>query len=41
LVSEALKKQLTLNKPEERESDTMWNNLSAAAKHHRIDEDEP
>jgi hypothetical protein len=38
-VSEALKKQLTLDKQEERESDPAWNNLSAAAKRRRIDED--
>jgi len=38
-VSEALKKQLTLDKQEERESDPAWNNLSAAAKHRRVDED--
>jgi len=38
-VSEALKTQLTLNKPEERESDSAWDNRSAGAKHSRIDED--
>jgi hypothetical protein len=38
-VTEALKKQLTLDKQEERESDPAWNNLSAAAKRCRIDED--
>ena len=38
-VSEALKKQLTLDKQEERESDPAWNNLSAAAKRRRVDED--
>jgi len=38
-VSESLKKQLTINKQEERESDTAWNNLSAAAKCCRVDED--
>jgi hypothetical protein len=39
-VSEALKKQLTLNKLEDWESDPGLNNPSAAAKHHRVDEDE-
>jgi len=38
-VSEALKKQLTLDNQEEQGSDHAWNNLSAAAKHRRIDED--
>jgi len=38
-VSEALKKQLTLDKQEEQESDPTWNNHSAAAKHLRVDED--
>jgi len=38
-VSEALKKQLTLDKQEERESDPAWNNLSAAAKRGHVDED--
>ena len=38
-VSEALKKQLTLDKQEERESDPAWNDLSAAAKCRRVDED--
>jgi thiaminase len=38
-VSEALKKQLTLDKQEERESDPAWNNVSAAAKSRRIYED--
>jgi hypothetical protein len=28
-----------LDKQEEWESDPAWNNLSAAAKHHRVDED--
>jgi len=37
-VSEALKKQLTLDKQEEWESDPTWNNLSAAAKCCRVDE---
>jgi len=39
-VSKALKKQFNLDKQEERESDPAWNNLSAAAKCSRIDEDE-
>jgi hypothetical protein len=38
-VWEAWKKRLTLDKQEERESDSAWNNLSVAAKHRRIDED--
>jgi len=38
-ISEAFKKQLTLDKQDERESDSAWNNLSAAAKHRCIDED--
>jgi len=38
-VSEALKKQLTLDKLAEQESDTAWNNHSAAVKRHGIDED--
>jgi len=38
-VLEALKQQLTLDKQEERESDPAWNNLSAAAKSCRVDED--
>ena len=37
-VSEALKKQLTLGKQEDRESDPASNNLSAATKRHRVDE---
>jgi len=36
---EALKRQLTLDNQEEKESDPAWNNLSAAAKHHCVDED--
>jgi len=39
-VLEALKKQLTLEKQEERESDPAWNILSADAKRRCIDEDE-
>ena len=38
-VLEALEKQLTLDIQEEQESDPAWNNLSAAAKRHRIDEE--
>jgi len=38
-VSEALKKQLTLDKQEERKSDPAWNNLSAASKRCHIDAD--
>jgi len=38
-VSEALKKQLTLDRQEERESDPAWNNFSVAAKCHRVDEE--
>ena len=38
-VSEALKKQLTLARHEERESDPAWNNLSAAARHRHVDVD--
>jgi len=38
-VSEALTKQLTLDKQQERESEPAWNILSAAAKRHHIDED--
>jgi len=38
-VSEALKKQLTLDKQEEWESDPAWNKLSPAAKRHCVDED--
>jgi hypothetical protein len=34
-----LKKQLALNKQEERESHPAWNNLAVAAKRDRIDED--
>jgi len=34
-----LKKQLTLDKQEEWETDRVWQNLSAAAKCHRVDED--
>jgi hypothetical protein len=37
--SEALKKQLTSDKEEERESDPGWDNLSAAAKLRRFDDD--
>jgi len=36
-VSEAVKKQLTLHKQVERESDHSWKNLSTAAKSHRGD----
>jgi len=39
MVSEALKKQLTLDKQEERETDPASTNLSAAAKRPRVDED--
>jgi len=39
-VSETLKLQLTLDKQEERECDPAGNNLSPAAKHCRVDEDE-
>jgi len=39
MVSEAFKKQLTLDKQEEWVSDPTWNNISVAAKSHRIDED--
>jgi len=35
-VSEALKKQLTLDKQQKQESNPAWDNLSASAKHHRI-----
>jgi len=38
-VSEAFKKQLTLNKLEEWKSDPTWNKLCAAAKRHHVDED--
>jgi len=38
-VSEAFKKQLTLNKQEEQESDPTWNNLSVAAKSRCMDEE--
>jgi hypothetical protein len=38
-VSEALKKQRTANTQEEPESGLTWNNLSTAAKGHRVDED--
>jgi len=38
-VPEALKKQLTLDKHEERESNPAWNNLSVAAKRRHVDED--
>jgi hypothetical protein len=38
-VLEALTNQHTLDKLEERESNPAWNNLSAAAKRCRIDED--
>jgi len=38
-VPEALKRQLTMDKQEEWESDAAWNNLFAAAKHSRVDED--
>jgi hypothetical protein len=38
-VLETLKKQLTLDKQDEWESDTAWNNLFAAAKRHHVDED--
>jgi len=38
-ISEDLKKQLTLDKQEKRESDPTWNNLSAAAKCRHVDED--
>jgi hypothetical protein len=38
-VSEVLKKQLTMDKQEERESDPAWNILSAGAKRGRVDED--
>jgi len=37
-VLEALKKQLTLDRQKERESDPAWNNLSAAPKRRRVDE---
>jgi len=37
-VSEALKKQLTLDKQEERGSDPTWNDLSVAAKRSHVDE---
>ena len=40
MVSEALKKQLPLDKKEEWESNPAWNNLSAAAKRRCVDEDE-
>jgi hypothetical protein len=36
---QALKKQLTLDKQEEQESNPAWNKLSAAAKRHRVDKD--
>jgi len=38
-VSEALRKQLTSDRQEERESDLAWNDLSAAAMHCRMDAD--
>jgi len=38
-VLEALKKQLTLDKLKERESDPAWNNHSVAAKRRHVDED--
>jgi hypothetical protein len=38
-VSEALKKQLTIDKQKERESDPAWNILSAGAKRGHVDED--
>jgi hypothetical protein len=38
-VQEALKKQLALDKQEERKSDPPWNNLSVAAKCCHVDED--
>jgi len=38
MVLEAVKTQCTLEKPEEREIDLAWNNLSAATKCHCIDE---
>jgi len=38
-VLEALKQQVTLDKQQEGESDPTSNNLSAAVKHHRVDED--
>lgn len=38
-VLEHLKKQLTLDKQEEQESDHTWNDLPAAAKHCHVDED--
>jgi DsbC/DsbD-like thiol-disulfide interchange protein len=38
-VLEALKMQLTLDKQEEQESNSAWNNLSAAAKCPRVDKD--
>jgi hypothetical protein len=37
-LSEALNKQFTLDKQEERESNPARNNLSMAAKHRRLDE---
>jgi len=39
-VSEALRQLLTLDKQEEQESDPLGNNLSAAAKRHRVNEDQ-
>jgi len=39
MVSEALQSQLTLDEQEEWETDPAWNNLSAAAKRRRVDED--
>jgi len=39
-VSEVLKKQLTLDKLEEWESDPTWNNLLGAATHRQVDDDE-
>jgi len=39
MVSEALKKQLTLDNQEELDSFPLWTNLSAAAKGRRVDED--
>jgi len=36
-VLEALKKQLSLNKQEEWESDPTWNNVFVTAKRHRVD----
>jgi hypothetical protein len=39
-VSEALKKEFTLDKQEEQKSDPTWNDSCVAAMCHRVDADE-